>query len=148
MRNFRILSLLALICIIGQPPAKANDQIQESHIEANIPSDRNFEAFLTRDLEEYFKKTVGRHVIVKYEFLRNGPTQSGVSFPKYYLWVTVSEKNKTIKNGAVRVAAIEKKYFEVTQFLSVEEIKRDIEAIYSVFPRHVGDKIKDKVNKM
>jgi hypothetical protein len=139
------MSLLALISIVGQSPAKANDQVQESHIEANIPSDRNFEAFLKRDLEEYFKKSVGRHVSVQYEFLRNGPTQSGVSYPKYYLWVTVSEKKKTIKSGAARVAAVGKKYFEVTDFLSVEEIKRDKEAIYSVFPRLVADRIKDKL---
>jgi len=82
---------------------------------------------------------------VKYEFLRNGPTQSGVAYPKYYLWVIVSDKNKTIKSGAARVAAIDKKYFEVTNFLPVEEIMRNIEAIYSVFPRPVADRIKDKM---
>jgi hypothetical protein len=148
MRYFRILPLLALMCIVGQSPAKAYDQIQESHIEGNVPSERNFEAFLKRDLEKYFRKSIGRHVIVKYEFLRNWPTQSGVAYPKYYLWVIVSEKNRTIKSGAVRVAAVEKKYFDVTHFLSVEEIKRDKEAIYSVFPRPVGDKIKDKLKEM
>ena len=104
--------------------------------------------FLKRDLEKYFRQSPGQHVTVKYEFLRNGPTQSGVAYPKYYLWVTVSKKNKTIKSGAVRVAAIEKKYFDVTDFMPVEEIKRDTEAIYSVFPRPVGDRIKEKMKGM
>ncbi len=148
MQYFRLLTLLAMILMIGQSPAKANDQIQENHIEANIPSDRNFDAFLKRDLEEYFKKSLGLHVSVKYEFLRNGPTQRGVSYPKYYLWVTASEKNKTIMSGVVRVAAVEKKYFEVTHFLSVEEIQRDKDVIYSVVPRPVGDRIKEKLKEM
>ncbi len=45
----------------------------------------------------------------------------------------------------MRLAAIEKKYFDVTDFLSITEIKNNPEAIYKVFPRPVCDKIMAKI---
>jgi hypothetical protein len=49
--------------------------------------------------------------------------------------------------GAVRVAAIEKKRFEITDFVSEEEIRKSPDQIYSVFPAAVCEAIKGKVNR-
>jgi hypothetical protein len=66
--------------------------------------------------------------------LRNGPTQSGVAYPKYYLWAVVRNKTKIITKGAVRVATIEKTHFEITHFVSEEEIQKNPGRLKSIFP--------------
>jgi hypothetical protein len=100
---------------------------------------------MERDLEEYFRKRVKAPIKVTYELLRDGPTQTGIAYPKFYVWVKVTRGKKQIDEGAVRLAAIEKKYFDVTDFLSITEIKSNPEAIYKVFPRPVCDKIMAKL---
>ena len=119
--------------------------LAESHIKGNEPASSNFDTFLKRDLTAYFTTAVGKPVSVDYELLRNGPAQSGVSYPKYYLWVKIRNGTVVVNEGAVRVAAIEKQKFDVTHFLPVESMKRGKEQIYLVFPREVADKIKARL---
>lgn len=103
-------------------------QIQRSHIEGNVPPPEQFDATLRRDLSSYFSTQT-----VSYELLREGPTQSGVSYPKYYLWVKATRQNETVV-GAVRVAAIDKARFEVTDFLPSERIRSDPNQVQQIFP--------------
>jgi len=49
--------------------------------------------------------------------LRDGPTQSGVSYPKFYLWVRVAGGKSVDDRGAVRVVAVKRKRFDVTDFM-------------------------------
>ena len=110
--------------------------IQRSHIEENVPSPGVFDKILERDLLAYFHKEIGKTASnVKYRLLREGPTQSGLAYPKYYLWVIVKNGSVNITEGAVRVEAIEKKRFEVTHFVSKEEIQKQPEQITSIFPK-------------
>lgn len=120
-------------------------QIQESHIEGNVPLATEFTALLQRDLDAYFAELYGKKVAVTWEFLREGATQSGVANPKYYLWVTVKADGEYLNEGAARVAAIGKTSFEVTDFLEIATIKNQQQAIHSVFPAPVCEKIKDKI---
>ena len=54
---------------------------------------------------------------------------------------------RLLEDGAVKVAAIEKKRFEVLNFLARADIERDMERVYQIFPRPVADKIKEKIVK-
>lgn len=119
--------------------------IAESHIEANVPDAADFDEFMLRDLKAYFTKQAGQTVQVKFEFLREGPMQTGVAYPKSYLWVRLIAKDKSVREGAVRVAAIEKKRFEVTDYMSASEIKKNPDTVYRVFPRPVGNNILEKI---
>lgn len=146
MRTILLLAMFMGLAIT--PPASAQDvfaDIQMSHIEGNVPTEQNFASFLNRDLRAYFKKRLNQPVTVQYEPLRDGATQSGVSYPKFYLWVTVSANKKTVMQGAVRVAAIDKKYFEVTDFLSVSDMRKNPQAIDATFPLPVGAKIRERL---
>ncbi|KQV50348.1 hypothetical protein ASC95_13275 [Pelomonas sp. Root1217] len=67
--------------------------------------------------------------------LRDEPTQSGVAYPKYYAWVRYKVGVMKQQQGAVRLAAIDKLRFEVTDFLSAAVIKADSQAVERVFPR-------------
>ena len=151
MRQIQFLILIAFLILVssstGACQSSVIDSIAQSHIDGNVPEQKDFDNFLKRDLAAYFKNVVGKDVIVEYELLRNAPTQSGVAFPKFYLWIKVKEKDNLIEEGAVRVAAIDKKRFEITNYLKRLDIETDIDQVYKVFPKPVGDKIKEKIGK-
>ena len=107
--------------------------IQKSHIEGNVPDKADFGIFMKRDLKAYFS-SYGDNITIKYQLLRNGPTQSGVSYPKYYVWVQVIEGAKIVQEGAARVAAIEKKRFEVFDFISKSSLQKRPGSAAQVFP--------------
>lgn len=46
----------AAVCLPGLSPLQ-DESIAESHIRANVPDQKNFDKFLKRDLEQYFKDT-------------------------------------------------------------------------------------------
>ncbi len=103
---------------------------QNSHVDGNVPDQAHFSDYLERDLRAYFQAEN-----VEYELLRNGPTQVGVSLPKYYLWVRAEDETGNVTaEGACRVAAVEKEFFEVLQFLDKETIARDPEQVKTIFP--------------
>jgi hypothetical protein len=140
--------LLILMFAAGQSDAsRVMQDIQSSHIDANVPDSADFEKFLRRDLADYFavaRKKKG--VPVEFEPLRREPTQSGVGYPKFYLWVGIDGAKNPQDRGAVRLQAIEKKRFEVTHYFSEEAIRNDPNAIYRVFPAQVCERIKAKLS--
>jgi hypothetical protein len=123
------------------------DSIADSQVRANVPDEKDFNSFLKRDLESYFKEQKKKSVVVEYQLLRNEPTQSGTSLPKFYLWVLIKENGALLEDGAVKVAAMEKKKFEILNYLARADIERDVEKVYQIFPRPVADKIKEKIAK-
>lgn len=127
--------LIAAFFVFASVPAVAQFELQQSHIEGNVPPPESFESFLNRDLLVYFKAsgTPGA-TTVTYKPLRNGPTQSGVSYPKYYLWVKVFSGSKLSQEGAVRVAAVERTHFEVTNFMSKARIHSAPAEVSNDFP--------------
>ncbi len=78
---------------------KMVQQIEQSHIDGNVPAAKDFHKFLVRDLQKYFSSLLETKVLVEYELLRDGPTQSGVSFPKYYAYEFESSRCAT-RHGA------------------------------------------------
>lgn len=107
------------------------ENLAESHSKANVPDQATFDVLLKCDLEHYFKESKKQNVEVVYELLRKGPTQSGTSFPKFYVWVVLKAGGAVIEEGAVKVAAVEKKQFAVHDYVS----KSDIEPV----GRHLFD---------
>ncbi len=145
--KFICASLLLLVPVWAASGQTIGDSIADSHVRANVPDEKDFAVFLKRDLESYFKDLKQKEVVVDYQLLRDGPTQSGTAFPKFYLWVTVKEKSSVLEDGAVRVAAMDKKNFEVIDYLTRAHIEQDLEKIYKTFPRPVADKIKTMIGK-
>ena len=111
------------------------DAIQQSHLDGNVPPPRDFHRLLQRDLDAYYGTALAPSTHVKYEMLREGATQSGVSYPKFYAWAVFPLASGEARRGAVRLAAIDGERFEVTDFVSEAEIKRNPERIYDLFRR-------------
>ena len=139
MKSITTLVALLIITIVF---VQAGD---ESHIEANVPPPAAFTAFLHRDVAAYLTNRVGQKVTVEHDLLREAPTQSGVAYPKFYIWVRGFSPDKTVvAEGAMRLAAIEKKRFDVTDFVTKEQIITEPTQIESVFPQALISKIREK----
>ena len=132
------LSIL-LLCSCG---------IQESHIEANIPVEAEFDQFLKRDLSKFMNQKLGKTVSVEFEFLLKKPTQSGLSYPKYYLWVVSYEGGEPVAQGAARLVAMDKKEFMVSDYVHAADILSKPESIFNIFPARVCEDIERKVRKI
>jgi len=137
--------VLVLALASQSPDLSVLQEIQRSHIEANVPGPAEFNRLLQRDLDSYFTKTRGKSSRIEYEMLREGPTQSGVAYPKFYVWVRVFEGAANVEQGAVRLAAVERREFQVTDFLSERTIRADSTVIYRVFPAPICERINSKL---
>lgn len=129
-------------------PEDALRDIQRSHIEAHVPPPVDFNGMLTRDLSSYFAvERKQKAPAIDFELLRDGPTQVGVSFPKFYVWVRVAGGISADDRGAARVAAVDRKRFEVTDFISERAIRGDQDGIRRIFPASVCQRIHAKLGK-
>jgi hypothetical protein len=146
--GYAFLAILLLIggfiVLVNTAPDFVLSGISKSHTDANSPDQSDFDTFLTRDLKSYFSQKLGKDVDVKYEMFRNGPTQSGTAYPKYYLWVTVSSANKSALLGAVRVAAMNKESFSVTDFVSVADVRSNPSVLSQIFPTALIQNIRSR----
>ena len=126
-----VATSFATLCIAqtGVP-----DAIVSSHIGANVPGALDFDRLLLRDLVDYLQSRGEIFSGLKYQMLRNGPTQTGISYPKYYVWVTLLQGEKSTQDGAVRIAAIDATRFEITHYLKRADIVASPEAVAQVFP--------------
>lgn len=140
-----VLLALLLAGMQKDPTAPLWDA-QRSHIEANVPAPADFDRFLRRDLEAYFRSRRGGSAQIKFEMLREGATQSGVSYPKFYVWAQVLGGDVVLEQGAVRVAAVERREFQVTDYLTATSLQADPSGMHKVFPAAVRERIKAKLN--
>jgi hypothetical protein len=129
-----ILCIGMALCVSYCEAAVPFGDLAQSHIEANVPKKSDFDRFFRRDLTSYFAQTFGAAIRVEYELLRRGPTQSGTSYPKYYAWVRIVSPGGATREGAVRVAAIEETHFEVTDFLTSDQIRTNSGSVATIFP--------------
>lgn len=122
--------------------------IRISHVDANVPASAEFDGMLRRDLLSYFQKGAAPTATdVEFTLLRKRPTQSGIAYPKYYLWVQVLDKKIVLEEGAVRVSAIDRVRFEVTDFVPQAVIRSDQRSVEEVFPQALVEEILAKTEQ-
>lgn len=116
-------------------PVRGQTDLQQTHIDGNVPLRGSFTQFLQRDLLAFFRAgNAPSATSVEYSLLRDSATQSGVSFPKFYAWVKVFAGSTVIQEGAVRLAAVNRTHFEVTNFLSAQHVIARPSDVSSIFP--------------
>ena len=139
------LILVALVWVHFGPlssPAAEQDMTEDqfvqsladSHIQGNVPADKDFLPFLQRDLNVHFGGQAGTPAVQRVEMLREGPTQSGVSYPHFYLWVMLLDGREAV----VAVDAIDKKRFQVDQVFFAAEIATNQEVMNGKLPPPVA----------
>ncbi len=137
---------LALAAFLVQDPETVFREIPAfTHRSQTVPPAADFDRILRRDLETYFARSRGTDLIVDWELLRDGPTQSGVAYPKFYAWVRVRRNGAIVDQGAVRLAAIDRKLFEVTDFVPETSIRTDGAKLDDVFPAQVAETIRRRL---
>jgi len=135
---------LFVLSVLISPLSVIAQSISDAHIESNVPDDKDFKKFLARDIQKYFSIKLNKAIRIEYELLRDSPTQSGIAYPKYYLWVKVFDDNTIIEESAVRIAAIGKVRFEVIEYVSKSEIIREPKKIETIFPAGLCDNIRSR----
>ncbi|NQZ90680.1 MAG: hypothetical protein HRT54_24240 [Colwellia sp.] len=115
-------------------------EIRQSHIDGNVPEQSKFHEFLQRDLRAYYSDD-NDNFELSYELLREQPTQVGIAYPKYYVWVVVKSNGKLTQQAALYIAAIDKKKFKVYDSLSKLKIQQTPSSVSKIFPRPLINKI-------
>jgi hypothetical protein len=126
----KLLRLIPLLIVIQISTACTGP----SQLSADVPSEVNFRPFLIRDLRAYFKSESDKDLHIECKMLRDRPTQSGLSYPKYYVWVSLYNGNEIVDQGAVRLAARNKTRFVVSDFKSQKQILSDPNSVGKIFP--------------
>lgn len=91
-------------------------------------------ALVERDLRQYFADTLQRTDLsrVDLEALGEGPA---AKVAKLYYWVRVyDQKRVKVAEGAVRVATVDRKTFEVTHFIARRRVRSEPELLQKIFP--------------
>lgn len=117
--------------------------LAESHVNGNVPAEKDCVPFLTRDLNAYFAGRANTPAVKSFEMLRDGPTQSGLSFPKFFAWVVLLDG----REAAVEVAAIDKKEFRIVQVFFASDIAKDRQVMNEQFPPPVIETVLEHLNR-
>jgi hypothetical protein len=137
--------LAAVLLMAGLKIQGIQPSLPESHIEANIPPRSDFDRFLFRDLRGYFESQGNTVADSGFELLRQHPTQNGVGYPKYYVWLWYKRSDGLKVEGAASVSAQDKVQFYVTRFLSREQILSDPTLLGSFIPKELIKIIESKM---
>jgi hypothetical protein len=124
-----------------------NCSAQNSHIEANIPPQEIFQETLERDCLSHLLGLGYRGDRIEVELLRTGPTQSGMSFPKYYVWIALRKSDAVVTTGAARLAAVNGQRFEVTEYMPAEQVRENPTRLSAVFPAALVEYIRARSRK-
>lgn len=120
--------------------------IGQSHIDANVPDKKDFDAILKRDITKYVTDPGDKDVTVTVSLLRDEPSQSGVALPKYYCWIEKrNSKGVLIEEAAARIAAVEKTHFDVIQYYDRTRLLAEPGLVSKVFPADVYEKIQARL---
>lgn len=125
--------------VVEQQPSAADmermvAELQASHVSANVPPDATFTALLQRDVLAYLVANRLPSEGLEIEPLRKGPTQSGVSYPKYYIWIRAVDQAGRRSEGAMRVAAVDRARFDITDFTPATSIRSDPTSLDAIYP--------------
>lgn len=131
MKNHRLVVTIALFAAIiacradEQPPGFTTS------------GDPRVDSIIGRDLTAYFSQRGGSRAQVSYEYLRSGPTITGIAYPKYYVWVrSTPTAGGAHVEGPARVALIDS-VAEVTHFFAHDSGSVAPAQLDSVFPSPV-----------
>ena len=144
MRVVRPYVVGAMVLGLAWTPVLAQNPLHESHIDGNVPTMPDFDKFMQRDLLAYFQAAVPGTTSVDWVLLRRSPTQSGVAYPKFYAWVKASGNSSTPRQGAMRLAAVDRTHFKVTTFMSAEDVLANPDGVGAVFPAPLVEAVKSK----
>lgn len=140
--------LIAVVAGASEPALfQSFEDLQAGHISENVPADIDFAAYLTRDVRAYLSGQGLAHAQIALEMLRDGPTQSGAAYPKFYVWVDAVAADGVVKSGVVRLAAVARTHFEVTDFVTREQIIADPDSLSLVIPAALVDRTIARANQ-
>ena len=135
-----ILGMAAIL--MGCNPLR---DVADSHIDGNVPSQDSFLPILRRDLTAYFDSIGFNTDSIDFSPLRGGVTQTGIGFPKFYVWIRLLAADSTVQEGAATVAAVQRQRFFVADYVPEALIRNGLVSLDTIFPKLVADSIRRKL---
>jgi hypothetical protein len=118
---------------------------QNENVLEGVPDNKTFGPLLIHVLTSCFEDDRFKDLQFKYTFLADHPFQSGIAFPKYYLWVEKYDGSHPIGRGVIEVAAIDQTRLGVVEFVSKKDLATDLEWIKRHYPPEVCKSILQKI---
>ena len=149
----KLLFVFIFLCTFSAATARAQNDgpmaaLRQGHIDANVPDQKDFDRILNRDITKYVTDKADKDITVKVELLRDGPSQSGVALPKYYIWIEKrNSKGVLMEEAAARIAAINRDHFDVVQYYDRKRLETETDLVSKVFPDDVYTRILAKLKK-
>ncbi len=109
-------------------------QIRRDQVAANVPPNSRFHEYLERDVRAFLVQRNQEDVQLSVDLLRTPPTQVGIAFPKYYVWIEASSPTQGDLSVAARVAAVGGREFRIQEFIPRREINAQPDALHRTFP--------------
>jgi hypothetical protein len=129
--NFRILFLILSSTFLWSQWCSA----QEVEVQNDSAVLQNISSSFERDLTKYFFGETPAGAKVDYELLRQGPTQVGVAYPEYYIWIKASKNKNIITEGSARLQQTDRAQFLITDYINLQTIRENPSALEKVFPK-------------
>jgi len=133
-----------------QPIYEKSDPVlrlnQNESVHEGIPDEKTFEPLLIRVLSSYFEDDRFKNLQFRYMLLADHPFQSGIAFPKYYLWIEKYDGSRFIGQGVMEIAAIDQTRLGVIEFTSKKDLETDREWIKQHYPPEVCQSIFQQIN--
>ncbi len=119
---------------------------RDARFDAHVPPGAEFERLLQRDLGAYFAVRFRGPVHERHELLQAGPARVG-AYPTYYAWVRVASAGAPPLEGVVVLRAVERTHFQVVDFASADELRRDLGLAERLFPRSVAEEVRGRLKR-
>lgn len=120
--------------------------LQRSHINANTPVPSDFDRILRRDLQSFAETRRSGATLRSVEHLREGATQAGTGYPKFYAWAELASP-EGLESGAVRLTAIKRQEFHVSDFVPCADARAHPSRTREIFPAPVAQAIDSRIER-
>ena len=107
----------------------------------NIPNKKDFDKELKTELNRQYSIQNGTKITLNWELLSDKPIEKQSSYPVYFVWIEMSQNNKVVNQGLVKLIVKDKKFHSIA-FMNDERIRTVPNDASREFPLEILEKIK------
>lgn len=109
----------------------------------NVPEKKDFNKELKTELNRQYSIQNGKTLKLDWELLDDKPLEKQSSYPEYFVWIKMSQNNKTLNQGLVKLIVKDKKFHSIA-FMNDERIRMVPNDASREFPIEILEKVKNK----
>jgi len=115
----------------------------EFGVKNNVPEKKVFNMELKTELNRQYSIQNGKTLKLNWKLLTDKPIEKQSSYPEYFVWIEMSQNNKVVNQGLVKLIIKDKKFHPIA-FMNDERIRTAPNDASREFPLEILEKIKNK----